>query len=727
MAYIDKKFTPQDLTKQPLFQIPKPNFSAQFDQTMMDQLHKQQQKQQQHQARVQGWKNVGNAYLGAAAEQALSAFGNNIFGDSKIGNMASQTVGNIVNNAFQNGFNANSITSGIANSAIGIATSGLSNSKNAGARAAGSIINGVGSQVATNLMNKANVFSGFNGANIGGMALGAVNAALKSKTEYAGEKGKITSTLDTIDSIGTAAASMVPGFGQIFALAKAGLDTGFKALNNAGYGTDGQTTVDALLGNNMIGEALLPLSLINGKNGKTTLKLTPRTFQENQDLSKIESAYTDTVQQGQTAWKRQGKKYGMLSHGAYNKANKLINWYGNANEALLNMDQQNKMADARQQANGLGNIQYNIDLQGGLDPQTLVAKEGAKIEKPMQIIEEVAPQSIIDDVVPQFQNGGQLLEEVVIQPSEDDMKNIIAKRWPAIKNTSEYHIYRDPEFTREKTGVGSIEYVDEPEKKYKNGFIFKNPNNTPTIVFDPNTNTIDDIQLDTLHHFRNTDQKYQQVLKPFQDYLLNKRRGDIFWNTELGEWFRESKQNPNTYGDFLDNNVNNQYIIQGIDGVLRDLMASDKTRKRSRYQSRKNAEKQWLFDDTIKQLYNNIVDYLNTGELKPQQFRNGGELNIIPEGALHKNLHHMENDENITKKGIPVVGEGDDGKTEQFAEIERSEIILRLDLTQKLEKLLKKYKSDISQSEKDEVAERAGEILVDELLNKTIDNTKELL
>jgi len=29
----------------------------------------------------------------------------------------------------------------------------------------------------------------------------------------------------------------------------------------------------------------------------------------------------------------------MLSHGAYNKANKLINWYGNANEALLNMDQ----------------------------------------------------------------------------------------------------------------------------------------------------------------------------------------------------------------------------------------------------------------------------------------------------------------------------------------------------------------------------------------------------
>jgi len=73
------------------------------------------------------------------------------------------------------------------------------------------------------------------------------------------------------------------------------------------------------------------------------------------------------------------------------------------------------------------------------------------------------------------------------------MKGIIAKRWPAIKNTSEYHIYRDPEFTKDKTGLGSIEYIAEPEIKYKNGFILKNPNNTPTIVFNPDTNTIDDI------------------------------------------------------------------------------------------------------------------------------------------------------------------------------------------------------------------------------------------
>lgn len=87
----------------------------------------------------------------------------------------------------------------------------------------------------------------------------------------------------------------------------------------------------------------------------------------------------------------------------------------------------------------------------------------------------------------------------------------------------------------------------------------------------------------------------------------------------------------------------------------------------------------------------------------------------------------MENDQNITKKGIPVVSEDENGKIVQNAEIERSEIVLRLSLTQKLEKILKKYNSDISQKEKDDVATKAGQILVDELLNKTIDNTNELL
>ena len=709
-----------------------PTFSTHLalDKYQMQQLAKNQRKQ----AMKFAIKKAGNAYLGGVIGTASTMFGsslgNKLFGDSKIGNIAGQALGTAASKILGNTLKAPS-GGGFADVAISGVTSSVFNQNTAGGRAASSIVNGIVPKIAENITKRVKLTSGFNVGNIAGIGLGVAQAAMKPKSEYSGEKGRITSTLDIFDSAGTAVVSAIPGVGQIFGLAKMGLDTGFKALNNAGYGTSGMTTIDALLGSNIVGEALLPLSMINGKFGKTTTTLNPRTFQENQDLAKVEPSYSNTARQGIDAWKKQGKKYGSLSHGAYKKANRLVNMYGIANEALLDMVNENKIDEARIQANGLGNIQYNQDLQGGLNPRTLVAKEGAKLEPQELEIESVVPEIEIKSVVPKFQEGAKLQpqesEIIIIYPSEDEMKGIIEKRWPAIKNTSEYHIYRDPEYTSEKTGAGSIEYIRQPEIKYKNGFILKNPNETPTIVFNPDTNTIDDIQLDVIHHFRYADPKYQQVLKPFEDYLLQNKKGDIFWNSELGKIFRDAKQKDSSFSDFIDKNINEDYIAQGIDGVIRDLLAPDKLRRKSKYQSKENADKQWLFDDTSRQLFQNIKDYLETGELKPQQFKNGGELNIIPEGALHKNLHHMENDENITKKGIPVISEDEDGKIVQNAEIERSEIVLRLSLTQKLEKMLKKYNSDISQKEKDDVATKAGQILVDELLNKTIDNTNELL
>ena len=725
-----------------------PSFSTHLalDKYQMQQLAKNQRKQAMNFA----LKKAGNAYLGGLIGTASTmlelSLGSKLFGDSKMGDFTGQALGTAASKILGSTLKVPSGGS-LADVAISGVTSSIFKQNTAGGRAASSIVNGIVPKVTENIIKGVKLTSGFNVGSIAGIGLGAAQAAMKPKSEYSGEKGGITSTLDMLDSGGTAAVSAIPGVGQIIGLAKMGLDTGFKALNNAGYGTSGMTTTDALLGSNIVGEALLPLSMINGKFGKTTTMLNPRTFQENQDLAKVESSYSNTVKQGIDAWNKQGKKYGLLSHGAYRKANRLVNMYGIANEALLDMVNENKIDEARIQANGLGNIQYNQDLQGGLNPRTLVAKEGAKLEPqeleiesvvPEMEIKSIAPEIEIESVVPKFQEGAKLepqeLEVVVIYPSEDDMKRIIEKRWPAIKNTSKYNIYRDPEYTSEKTGKGSIEYIRQPEIKYKNGFILKNPNETPTIVFNPDTNTIDDIQLDAIHHFRYADPKYQQVLKPFEDYLLQNKKGDVFWNSELGDIFRNAKQKDSSFSDFIDKNINENYIAQGIDVVIRDLLAPDKLRRKSendsdkfKYQPKEDADKQWLFDDTSRQLFQNIKDYLETGEIKPQQFKNGGELNIIPEGALHKNLHHMENDENITKKGIPVVSEDENGKIVQNAEVERSEIVLRLSLTQKLEKMLKKYNSDISQKEKDDVATKAGQILVDELLNKTIDNTNELL
>lgn len=105
------------------------------------------------------------------------------------------------------------------------------------------------------------------------------------------------------------------------------------------------------------------------------------------------------------------------------------------------------------------------------------------------------------------------------------------------------------------------------------------------------------------------------------------------------------------------------------------------------------------------------------------EFQNGGSINVIPDGALHARKHNMNLD-GITEKGIPVVSEKDNGKIEQQAEIERNEVILRLEVTQKLEELENKFYSEEStQEEKDECALEAGKLLVYELLENTIDNT----
>lgn len=98
-------------------------------------------------------------------------------------------------------------------------------------------------------------------------------------------------------------------------------------------------------------------------------------------------------------------------------------------------------------------------------------------------------------------------------------------------------------------------------------------------------------------------------------------------------------------------------------------------------------------------------------------FKNGGTVNVIPDGALHKNRHHLEDVdekfEEVTTKGIPVITEGD-GIT-QHAEVEREEIIFNLDVTKQLEKLM--------EDGSDEAAIEAGKLLVHEILENTVDNT----
>lgn len=91
----------------------------------------------------------------------------------------------------------------------------------------------------------------------------------------------------------------------------------------------------------------------------------------------------------------------------------------------------------------------------------------------------------------------------------------------------------------------------------------------------------------------------------------------------------------------------------------------------------------------------------------------GIDTNLIPEGALHARLNHLQEGdlEDTTRKGIPVL----DSEGRQIAEIEHSEIIFRLELTKKVEELMK--------DGSDEAMIEAGKIITKELITNTQDNS----
>ena len=108
--------------------------------------------------------------------------------------------------------------------------------------------------------------------------------------------------------------------------------------------------------------------------------------------------------------------------------------------------------------------------------------------------------------------------------------------------------------------------------------------------------------------------------------------------------------------------------------------------------------------------------------LAKQKLQKGGvigiDTNLLPEGALHARLNHLQDTnpdlEDTTRKGIPVLDESG----QQVAEIEHSELILRLEITKKIEELMK--------DGSEEAMIEAGKILVSEIIDNTQDNTGKL-
>ena len=182
--------------------------------------------------------------------------------------------------------------------------------------------------------------------------------------------------------------------------------------------------------------------------------------------------------------------------------------------------------------------------------------------------------------------------------------------------------------------------------------------------------------------------------------------------------------------EYLNKGKENDTVAKDIRVWDNDVIPFVQELKHGGYVRKFNEEKDcWTYtknsqkEGTLDQNQSNVQKE-QSGELKQEEveaFKQGGQMNIIPEGALHARKNNMEGaGEDFTAKGIPVV----DNKGEQQAEIEREEVIFTKDLTEFIESNLKKFNSDdTSNSEKDEIAIKVGKRLTKELLTNTDDRT----
>ena len=552
---------------------------------------------------------------------------------------------------------------------------------------AGNVLNGagkIGSSI--KMISQANkgVKTGLEGAKsakMGGIGatIGAasdlVGSFMPQKTEYDGAKGDITQTMDSVyNGISDAAMSLGPAGMLVGGIMKGGALLG-KGVNALGGGTNGMTSTDAILGSSFL--SLTPLGLVNGFGGKKTDTIT-----KDDDLfAQMGSSYSGSNQTINDAIQKSGKKYGLLSRSDMNDANQ---------EIYEARRQQNVISNISSNATDRFNIRNSMSaingnrrgylLSGGYNQSaTRIGRHGMSIE----LIDKA--RSII-----KAQKG------IKLSPLET-YKQQAPQNWESIPTNGK------PSYQ---------EWI----KDFNPDFI------SPDYDLETAYNNLPYEQLQR-HKFA-----VNQKTRRDQDYYLKYHDENGYYPFHLGSvaplqgtedyiFLKKGKEDTNPEVHWETDTYYN-----GENG-LKDT--HDLVYEKDRYYYRKKKSKQGTpqhknggsIIELISETTISLVDPLNVPE-----FQNGGSINVIPDGALHARKHNMNLD-GITEKGIPVVSEKDDGKIEQQAEIEKEEVIFRLEVTQKLEELEKKYYSEeASQKEKDEYALEAGKLITEELLHNTKDN-----
>ena len=656
-----------------------------------------------------------------------------------------------------------------------------------------------GALVTTNAIKNLKKLKGVKGQNvakagnamaIAGAASDVASSFLPEKTEYAGDKGDVTETIDTIyDGVSNAAMA----FGPIGMLVGGAMKTASllgKGFNALGGGTDGKTTQDAILGSSLFN---WNVGLINGFGGSRA-----ETITKDEDVqAKIGSGYLGSYNKIDRALADSGAKYGLFSSASRRHANNRILEARRQQNILTDIaDYATDRFDIRNSMAAINGNKRRFQMQGGYNQSAISVGRNGMVIKDLQHAKRITSSM-------KYQKGGKVSDpyqsylQTLPEYQRDDSNFRVRDYWEFNGRPKDFdEAISKGMFTQHKDGwhaksvaenpnTGEIEYMkssNHPTRYmesdwYEKGLVYDEDENGNIIStkLSPGVDGYDD--------WLNFTKNYElQKTEPYWKYV--KRKG-----TDQPQSFKEGGNLTNQLVELDFNSISDEF--RGIDeidinNILPEFKEGGNLTKKSRtleelieYAKQQNPRFVQRMSEPIKDVdlgdgkrgthklsyaevdgrtivypaiyegedgelifdpknaVKHALDNKDFLEMSPeeaelftadnykqgwpeffQKYLQGGKFNLIPEGALHARKHNMDV-EGITKKGIPVVSESPDGKLEQQAEIEREEIILRLEVTKKIEELAK--------DGSDEAAIEAGKLLVKEILYNTVDNTNSLI
>ena len=494
---------------------------------------------------------------------------------------------------------------------------------------------------------------------------------------------ELTNTADAVwDVTATGLSSLGPA-GQVVG---AGMEA-LKTIGNIGKeltgGTDQMTKTDKWMDSAWLS---WNVGLINSSGGKTTQNFSA----DSNVLASVGSSYGGAVSDINDAVSKAGKKYGKFSEDERKAADRAINEARKTQAKMASISR--SATDQRLAVQSMGEqagLAYQMMASGGYNQKyTYAAKHGGSLEWNPVIEVEWEPQIELNWELPTFKEGGNV-------DINEELEQI-----PAFQSGNKINLDEVRKYYKDYD-LSDVEFImDENPRTEGNKLYIRNE---------------EDAVHELWHYLSNN--RPNEIYKDYYDKLDDDRIIELGGDLNFVKVFEE---NPQIF-----------YDPSELEARIKAAKFKTKgqTYTKEFFQNLRNDEMKYGYNmRDLLYMYNddNLVKIFSlkrggsVGDSDVPEIEETTQKNVIPEGALHKNKHHMEHAEGLTKKGIPVID--DDG--EQQAEIEHSEIIFTLEVTKKLEEYYEIFYSDeTTNKEKEQAALDAGKLLVYQILENTEDRT----